>query len=402
MATEVIMPKFGMAQEEATILRWYKGEGERVEKGEPLLEVQTDKVSMDVEAPADGVVLKVKYGPNQVVPVTVVIAYIGEPGEVIADEEALKPEEAQAVVGPSVGMGAVVTEPAPPQEGPTGKVRATPVARKLAQERGIDITLVKGTGPKGLIRTEDVEAYAAAAKAVPAAALEPGADETVPLVGVRRTIAKRMQSSWQRAPHITFTVTIDMTAAEAARVAWNARRLPHEAKLSVTGLLIKAVAGLLTRHKHLNASPGEGEIVLHRPVNIGMAVAMEDGLIVPVLKGADRLSLGEIARMSRELAERARAGQLTLDEVQGGTFTISNLGMFGVEQFTAIINPPESAILAVGTVKPEVIVVDGRVAIGQMMRVTLSVDHRVADGAVAGRFLADLKSALEQPTALFS
>lgn len=396
MATEVIMPKFGMAQEEATILRWYKGEGERVEKGEPLLEVQTDKVSMDVEAPADGVVLKVKYGPNQVVPVTVVIAYIGEVGEVIAEEEgAPQAEEARATVAPPVETG-----PALPQEGPVGKVRATPVARKLAQEMGIDITLVKGTGPKGLIRTEDVEAYAAA-KTVPAAAVEPAADETVPLVGVRRTIAKRMQSSWQSAPHITFTVTIDMTAAEAARVAWNGRRGPEEPKLSVTGLLIKTVAGLLREHKNLNASPGEGEIVLHSQVNIGMAVAMEDGLIVPVLRGADKLRLEEIARVSRELAERARAGQLTLDEVQGGTFTISNLGMFGVEQFTAIINPPESAILAVGNVKPEVIVIDGRVAIGQMMRVTLSVDHRVADGAVAGRFLADLKSALEQPTALF-
>lgn len=401
MATPVIMPKFGMAQEEATILRWYKEVGERVEKGEPLLEVQTDKVSMDVEAPADGVLLKVKFEPNQVVPVTVVIAYLGEPGEVVVEEEALKPEEAEAVAGPSAGAGAVVTEPALAPEGPMGKVRATPVARKLAQERGIDLTLVKGTGPKGLIRTEDVEAYVAAAKAVPAVSAELAADEVVPLVGVRRTIAKRMQSSWQTAPHITFTVSIDVTAAEAQRAAWNGRRLPQEAKLSVTGLIVKAVASLLPKHPYLNASAGAEEIVLHRQVNIGMAVAMEDGLIVPVLKGADRLSLEEIAAESRDLAERARAGKLTLEDVQGGTFTVSNLGMFGVEQFTAIINPPESAILAVGTVKPELIIVDGRVVVGQMMRVTLSMDHRVADGALAGRFLADLKAALERPEGLF-
>ncbi len=398
MATPVIMPKFGMAQEEATILRWYKEVGERVEKGEPLLEVQTDKVSMDVEAPADGMLLKIKYEANQVVPVTVVIAYIGEAGEAVAEDEAPlqraeETAEASAAVAPAEAWEA-------PLGAAGGKVRATPVARKLAQSKGIDIALVKGTGPNGLIRGEDVEAYAATQTVFQSGAAVVR-DEAVPLVGVRRTIAKRMQGSWQTAPHITFTVTIDMTAAEAQRAAWNERRLPREAKLSVTGLIIKAVASLLPKHPYLNASAAEEEIGLHRQVNIGMAVAVDDGLIVPVVKGADRLSLEEIARVSRELAERARAGRLTLEDVQGGTFTVSNLGMFGVEQFTAIINPPESAILAVGTVKPGLIIVDGRVAVGQMMRVTLSMDHRVADGAMAGRFLADLSAILEQPEGLF-
>jgi pyruvate dehydrogenase E2 component (dihydrolipoamide acetyltransferase) len=387
MATAVIMPKFGMAQEEATIVRWYKQEGERVQRGEPLLEVMTDKVNMDVEAPASGVLLKAKYDVDEVVPVTVVIGYIGEPGEEIVEEEP-----------PSVAKPAPRPVPVPAVAQPTakavsGKVKATPAARRLAREKGLDLSLVSGTGPDGLIRTEDVEGFVG-----PEAPVE---GDLVPLKGVRKIIAQRMEASWHAAPHISFTVAIDMTEAEACRAEWNEARTDGEPKLSVTGLLIKAVAHLLPGHRYLNASLRGEEVRLHHSVNVGMAVARDEGLIVPVLKGADRLTLGQTALQCSDLAERARDGKLTPDEVTGGTFTVSNLGMFGVEQFTAIINPPESAILAVGTLGPEPVVWEGRVEVRQRMRATLSVDHRVADGALAGRFLQDLKKTLEAPESLF-
>jgi len=386
MATAVIMPKFGMAQEEATIVRWYKQEGERVEQGEHLLEVMTDKVSMDVEAPASGVLLKAIYHEDQVVPVTVVIGYIGQEGEEIPEEEPLPAgeEAAKPALVPSAPRSAV--------KPPAGKVKATPAARRLAREKGLDLSLVVGTGPDGLIRTEDVEAY------VPSEAAVEG--ELVPLKGVRKIIAERMATSWRAAPHISFTVTVDMTDEEVSRAAWNEDRAEDEAKLSVTGMLIKMVADLLPSHPYLNASLRGEEVLLHNQVNVGMAVARDEGLIVPVLKGADGLTLEEVALKCSDLAERARTGKLTPDDVVGGTFTVSNLGMFGVEQFNAIINPPESAILAVGTLGPEPVVVEGAVAVRLRMRITLSVDHRVADGALAGQFLADLKRALEEPRAL--
>jgi pyruvate dehydrogenase E2 component (dihydrolipoamide acetyltransferase) len=387
MATPVIMPKFGMAQEEATIVRWYKQEGERVERGEPLLEVMTDKVNMDVEAPASGVLLRAKYAVDDVVPVTVVIGYIGEPGEEIVEEEPAP------VMKPAPKPVPVPAAPQPTAKVAPGKVKATPAARRLAREKGIDLSLVSGTGPEGLVRTEDVEAF------VPQEA--PLEGELAPLKGVRKIIAQRMEASWHAAPHISFTVTIDMSEAEARRGKWNEGRTEGEANLSVTGVIIKAVADLLPTHRYLNASLRGEEVLLHHAVNIGMAVARDEGLIVPVLKGADRLTMGEIAIQCTDLAERARDGKLTPDEVSAGTFTVSNLGMFGVDQFTAIINPPESAILAVGTLGPEPVVLDGKIEVRQRLRATLSVDHRVADGALAGRFLQDLKKALEAPESFF-
>jgi pyruvate dehydrogenase E2 component (dihydrolipoamide acetyltransferase) len=387
MATAVIMPKFGMAQEEATIVRWYKQEGEQVQQGEPLLEVMTDKVNMDVEAPASGVLLAAKYGVDEVVPVTVVIGYIGEQGEEIPEEQ---PQPMRAAPSKAIPVSAA---PQPAPKARPGKVKATPAARRLAREKGIDLSLVSGTGPDGLVRTEDVESF------VPSEA--PVEGELVPLKGVRKIIAERMAASWQAAPHISFTVTIDMTDAEERRAAWNEKRAEDEARLSVTGLLIKAVADLLPRHRYLNASLRGEEVLLHDHVNVGMAVAREEGLIVPVLQEADGLTLEEIAVQCADLARRAREGKLSPDEVTGGTCTVSNLGMFGVEQFTAIINPPESAILAVGTLGREPVVIDESIVVRQRMRITLSVDHRIADGALAGQFLADLKTMLEKPEPLF-
>jgi len=388
MAIAVIMPKFGMAQEEATIVRWYKQEGEHVERGEPLLEVMTDKVNMDVEAPASGVLLKSKYAVDDVVPVTVVIGYIGEPGEEIVEEEPPR------VTKPAPMAVPVAAAPQAAAKAPAGKVKATPAARRLAREKDIDLSLVSGTGPDRLIRTEDVEAF------VPHIA--PVEGELVALKGVRKIIAQRMEASWHAAPHISFTVTIDLTEAESLRARWNEARAEGAPSLSVTGVIIKAVADLLPAHRYLNASLRGEEVLLHHAVNVGLAVARDEGLIVPVLEGADRLTLGEVACRCSDLAERARQGRLTPDEVTGGTFTVSNLGMFGVDQFTAIINPPESAILAVGALGPEPVVLDGRIEVRQRLRATLSVDHRVADGALAGRFLQDLKKTLEAPDSLFS
>lgn len=392
MAIPVIMPRFGQGQEEATIVEWFKEEGEYVTQGEPLLSVETDKTVMDVETPVTGVLLKVKCFAQDVVPVAWVIAYIGEPGEEVVEDELASDEKEALAVAPAGIAPAPVEHEAHPKEQP-GKVKATPVARRLAKEKGIALASITGTGSGGLITREDVESFAQQ--------LLPGESESVPVKGMRKTIAERMQNSWQTVPHFTLTVVIDMSAAEVRRAQWNTERVDGEPKLTVTGLLIAVAARLLSKHRYLNASLSGVEILLHPQINIGMAVALEEGLIVPVLKGADDLSLAQIAVQSRDLTERARAGKLTPDHVTGGTFTVSNLGMLGVRQFTAIINPPESAILAVGSLEPQVVPVGGMLAIRSMMTVTLSVDHRVVDGALAGRFLADMKTALERPEMLF-
>lgn len=387
MATPVIMPKFGMAQEEATIVEWYVKKGQAVSQGDPLLSVETDKVAMDVEAPAGGVLLDILYQPGDVVPVTVVIAYLGDIGEEIQVkvktlEPALEPKPAEPA-----GLPEKETAPALKD-----KVKATPVARRIARERGIDLALIKGTGPDGQIQREDVEAFN------PELPPEP---VQVKLSDMRKTIARRMQQSWQAAPHIVLSISLDMSAFEAGRAEYNKQQANVSHKASVTSLLIKAVAQVLPEHPYLNASFKENTITMLKDINIGMAVALDDGLIVPVIKRADKIGLKEITKRSKELSERAKSGYLAPDDVMDGTFTISNLGMFGVEQFSAIINPPESAILAVGSMQQEVRVVDGMLAIRPVMRMSLSVDHRVADGAAGGKFLAALKKVIEEPESLF-
>ncbi len=381
MATPVIMPKTGMTQETSTIVEWLVKEGDHVEKGQPLLEVMTDKVNMEVEAPASGVLTNIKAAPNDVVPVTQVIAYIAEPGEEIVEEVA-----AEAV--PAREEPAPTEEPTAPAAMPTaaprtpGRVRATPMARRLAKEHMLDLGIITGTGPGGSITKADV--LDAAQRGPEPTAPGPPATRTIPLVGRRRIIAERMQQSARQAPHIALTIEVDMSAAQAAR-----------GDASYTAMLIYAVARVLRKHPLLNSTLRDHQIVLLCEINIGVAVAIEDGLIVPVVKQADSKSLGEIDAELKQLTQRARAGNLTLDDVTGSTFTISNLGMFGIAHFRAIINPPEAAILAVGSIVVRPVVIDGGIHVRPIMTITASADHRILDGVVVAKFLRDVKGMLE-------
>jgi len=386
LATRVIMPKMGMTQEEGTLLQWYKKEGEQVQKGEPLFEVMTDKVSMQVEAPASGILRAVQAHPDDVVPVTQVIAYIAAP-----DEEFEEPAEAvpsttkapaaQAPSAPSASREAEATRKTVP-----GRLRATPAARRLAKEHGLNLADVEKRGADGRIREQDVEA---ALKKREQAAVAPNAmmaGKEVPLSPLRRTIAERMQRSAQEAPHIALTVEVDM--AEAARARQDC---------SYTAFLVYAVARTLRQHPFVNATLRGDVVCFYDDVNVGVATATPDGLIVPTIKHADTKSLHDIDEEIKDLARRAREGRLTLDDVSGGTFTVSNLGMFGIAAFQAIINPPQSAILAVGSIVKKPVVVNDQIVIRPVMKMTLSADHRVLDGAAGAEFLADLKNGLEHP-----
>lgn len=418
MSIPVIMPKFEMSQESGTVMRWLKQPGEAVRKGEPLLEVETDKVTMEVEAPADGVLGQVLAAEGETVPVAAVIAIVEEmtddrlrtTGERVrltpvarrvATAAGIDPDDVAAGNGTKVTRSDVesymaaraLAQPRP---------YATPAARRLARENGLALERINGSGPEGRIQRADVEGLVrpdAAPEALVEASL-PG--DLTPLSSMRRTIADRLLRSYQTIPHVTFTVTADMSAARALRTELGAAH--PGATLSLTAVLVRVCAWALARHPVLNASL-EGEAIRrHETANIGVAVALDDGLIVPVIHDAGRLGLGEIAARLDDLTRRAHEGKLLPGDVAGGTFTISNLGMFGVEQFTALVNPPQSAILAVGRVvkKPVVVETDAgdEIAIRPMMQMTLSADHRTIDGAVAAHFLADVVAGLERPSLL--
>ncbi len=437
MAVPVIMPKMEMTQESATVVEWLKKEGERVEKGEPILTIETDKITMDIESPASGILAGINVKPGDVVPVTTVIAYILQPGEELPERpegkapegvsesgvgSAAPPRVAASPVAEKLARGAGIDIREVKGSGPGGKVMksdveaylaarsagqeskvaATPAARKAARELGVDLSTLRGTGPRGRIQKKDVEQFASARvtaeKAVPP--LVAGEERVVPLTGMRKRIAERMSQSYRSAPHITFTVSVDMLELLNAREQMiAASQAVGGEKISVTALLVKAVAWGLVRHPLVNSVLKEDGIHVLPFVNVGIAVALDDGLIVPVVKDANVRSVSEIAKEVNELTVKARSGKLTPQDVSGGTFTISNLGPFGVEEFTAIINPPQSGILAVGAVRKEVVVgPDDRPVVRPIMKMTLSVDHRVLDGAEATRFLMDVKEALEHPT----
>ncbi len=436
MAVPVIMPKMEMTQESATIVEWLKKEGERVEKGDPILTIETDKITMDIESPASGILAGINVKPGDVVPVTTVIAYILQPGEKL-------PEKPEAGVPESTPKGEV-EGPEPPRvaaspvaekiareagvdirevkgSGPGGKVMksdveaylaaksagqgrkvaATPAARKAARELGVDLSTIQGTGPRGRIQKKDVEQFAAARAAAEKAAppVVAGEERVIPLTGMRRRIAERMSQSYRSAPHITFTVSVDMLELLNTREQMiAASQAAGGEKISVTALLVKAVAWGLVRHPLVNSVLKDDGIHILPVVNVGVAVALDDGLIVPVIRNADVKSVSDIAKEVNELTAKARSGNLTPQDVSGGTFTISNLGPFGVEEFTAIINPPQSGILAVGAVHKEIVVgPEDQPVVRPIMKMTLSVDHRVLDGAEATRFLVDVKKALERP-----
>ncbi len=411
MSVEVRLPQLAASMADGVISKWLKNIGEPIKRGEPLFEVESDKVTTEVESPADGVVLQISVGEGKKVDVGSVLAVIGRP------DEAIQPGNGGASATPAasstsatLATGSSVSIANPPVD----KIFVTPRARKAADEYGIDIGKVKGTGPGGRILERDILAAAppeAPAVPAPAAAvvrpaqpsvLAPLAGSTVPLVGLRRTIADRMVRSQQTVAEVTLTAEADVAEIVKLREQVGAEwEKQYGFKVSYTEVIVKAVAKALREHPTLNSSLVDEGIRLHSDVNIGVAVAIDDGLIVPVIRNADQRSLLEIARASRDVTERARNGQLSRDDVGGGTFTVSNMGMLGVEAFTPIINWPECAILGVGRIAERAVVRDGQIVARPTMWLSLTFDHRIVDGAPAGRFLARVRQLLESPYLLF-
>jgi pyruvate dehydrogenase E2 component (dihydrolipoamide acetyltransferase) len=456
MPIPFIMPKFDMDQEKATIVSWSKAEGERVKAEETVLVVETEKVAIDVPCPATGTLAGIRYQAGDTVPVTTVIAYILKEGETTADlpkdgvpvaparsqvssKEAL-PIPAQIKIAP---MEIPPASPAVPAATPVAariakengvdltqvtahgdritredveqfiasqkapahleKPAATPAARRLARENDLPLESIQGSGPRGRIQAADVTGATRQPAAVASVKVGTRSAQVVPLTGIRQTIAERMAASFHDIPHISLTVEADATRLESAQS--NLTKLAEKdgtGKITVTALLVKIVAWALERNPYINASLIDGKIHLWQDINIGVATAIPDGLIVPVIHQVGQKSIREIALALQDLSLRARESRLALSDVQQGTFTISNLGMFGIRQFRAVINPPESAILAVGAVvrKPVVINDKDEVAVRPIMAITISADHRVIDGVVAARFLSDLVQGIESPESL--
>ena len=479
---EVIMPKFGFTQETAQIVRWLKRAGEAVEQGDPIAEVTTDKVNMEVEAPADGILDGLRFNEGDTVPVTHVIAFVRGANEVVpgeasggreasgvrrqasvdhgpqtADGGQAAPTAASSKASPlanrmaaergidtgsltGTGPGgkvmradveAVVTTVAPtraPQgkvaaspaartsPAPEGKVPASPAARRVARELGVEIATVAGTGPRGRIQSDDVRAASAAQVGEPNSRTADEPTTRLPLQGMRRTIATRLQKSFQEAPHVFFEAQIDVTAAEALRAKINGRLPKGATRVSLTVLIARACAWALKRHplvnSHLVGAAGQEAIVLNSAINIGIAVALDaapgdpmgsGGLIVPVVRDVATKGFEALAIELADLSQRARGNKLRPDDVMDGTFTISNLGMFGIDRFTAIINPPQVAILAVAAARKQFVPDEaGNPVARPIMTVTLSADHRVVDGALAARFLSDLRVVLEDPALMLA
>jgi len=375
MAVQIVMPKLGMAMTEGEVVKWLKEDGAQVAKDEPVVQVMSKKITYEVKAPQAGV-LRQAVPPKQKVPVGAVIGYITAPGE----EVPVTPAAPAAAAGSTA----------------QAEVLATPMAKRLAREHGIDLREVRGTGPGGRIQESDVLAYLEQRRQAPAAPEAPPAARVIPFTGMRRAIAERMTESLQTMAQVTITTEADVTG-----LVEFVDRLKTRADISYTAVLVKAVAAALKQHPILNSTLVGDEIRLLDEINIGVGVALDEGLIVPVIRNADRLSLAEIDRELKRLAAAARAGTLTVDEVTGSTFTISNLGMYGVDAFTPIINPPEVAILGVGRITEKPAVYRGQVAVRSLMTLSLTFDHRVVDGAPAAAFLQTLAGMLAQPALIF-
>jgi pyruvate dehydrogenase E2 component (dihydrolipoamide acetyltransferase) len=394
MATEIKLPRLGQGMESGTIVKWLKSEGDEVKKGEPLYELDTDKVTQEVEADASGVLLRIAI-PEGEVEVGKTIAVIGEQGEDVPAEAdaSAGDEEPKTEVRAEAPVQAVQARDGQTREG--GRIKASPLARRIARERGIELASLSGTGPEGRIVAEDVERAAAApAPAVTPAPEVPAEAEVVPLTSLRRTIARRMTEAWQ-APAFQISMSADMTRALAVRA--RLVELGDTPKPTISDVLTKVAAAALMRHRAVNAHFAGDSVRLFPTANIGIAVATDRGLVVPVIQSCERKSIAEIAAARADLVERARAGKLQQADLDGGTFTISNLGMYGVEQFVAVLNPPQAAILAVGAAQETPVAIDGRVEIRPLMNLTLSCDHRTIDGATAADFLRTVKTFLEEP-----
>jgi pyruvate dehydrogenase E2 component (dihydrolipoamide acetyltransferase) len=429
MPTTVIMPALELAQETGKVLKWLKNPGDRVSKGEPVVEIETDKVTVEIEAPASGVLGEIGARPGDVVPVGATIALIFTPGETGAG--ASVPERGPAprspVATPPASPAAVKASPlarklaehhgvdltevktasgriekadvlahverrqASAGNGAPARIAAaSPKARRLAAERGVDVGALRGSGPGGAVLAADVPA---ARPAEPARAAAAG------LSTVWRIMAERMTSSWTTAPHFYLVREVNVSRLVTWRERVSAR---SGARVTYTDLLVRIVAAALVQHPRVNVAWKDGTIVPNAEVNVGLAVAIEDGLVVPVLHRADTLSLAEIATRREDVVSRAQAGKLRPTDIQGGGFTISNLGMFGVDAFNAIVNPPQAAILAVGRIADRVVPANGQPAVAPTMVLTLSCDHRALDGARGARFLGDLADLVEEPLALLA
>jgi len=432
MAETITMPKLGFDMAEGTLVRWVKQEGERISKGDVLAEIETDKATVEVESHASGVVLRLLVNQGDVVPVSSPIAVIGEAGEKV--QEAVKaepdagpngddgkqkiqgadggPRKTQATVSEASSARADLRLAAPPVE--SGPVKASPLAKKMAEERNISLASVAGTGPGGRVVRRDIEAAlaasapaaSAASPMLPAATAPmpsfgpiPHEDLTIPLTKLRQIIARRMTESKTSAPHFYVTHEYKMDAALDLRTQVNAL-LPEEQKTSLNDFVVKAAALTLREFPNLNASFVGDHVLRHGAVNIGVAVAVEGGLLTVVCVDADQKPLRQIAVEVKGMVARAREGKVRLDDIEGSTFSISNLGMYDVENFSAIINPPEAAILAVGSAREVPVVEDGALKVGQRMKATISVDHRVSDGVEAAQFMQALAKYLEEPLRL--
>jgi pyruvate dehydrogenase E2 component (dihydrolipoamide acetyltransferase) len=400
----IIMPKMGDAMEEGTLVRWLKQEGDTVQEGEPIAEIATDKATVEIEAPISGVLRGIRVAENAVVPVNTPLAYILQEGESLPAEGDGKAPAPTAAAAPQPEP-TPTTAAATPANGEE-RVLASPLARKIAAEHGIDLRQVQGTGPNGRIVVRDVLAYLETRPATvaptpapppmpaPAVAAAPVEARVETLNRLRQITAQRTTEAHQTIPHFYLTMEIDMEEALALRQRLN--QLDESLRVSINDLIVKACAVAIEQHPIVNASYQNGQIVHPNGIHIGIAVAVEQGLLVAVLKHCEGKSLRRIAQESQTLIQKAREGKLLPDEMTGNTFTVSNLGMFGIEQFTAIINPPASAILAVGATKRvPVVQEDGTIVARQRMKVTLSCDHRVLDGAVGAQFLQTLKQVLE-------
>jgi pyruvate dehydrogenase E2 component (dihydrolipoamide acetyltransferase) len=430
MATKVIMPKLSPTMEEGQISRWLKKEGDKVSMGEPLAEIDTDKATMEMQALANGVLRKIIINEGQSAPLGQLIAIIAEPNEDIASllseapaagpakqeqakQEQEKPAE-QPAPQPQAKAAAASAAPAPrpvdngqprAASADSGRMIVSPLAARMAAEAGIDLRSLQGSGPGGRIVKRDIEAAISQPKPEPSFPRAVGVGQ-IPQIGasayrdepaseIRKTIARRLVTSLGPVPHFFLTTEIEMDRAAEMRRDINA--LDPDLKISINDVIIKVAAAALVQHPEVNASFQEKFVRYYERADIGVAVAIEDGLITPVVRAADQKSLSQIAAEVRELAERARSRRLKPEEYTGATFSISNLGMFGIDEFTAVINPPEGAILAVGAMSAKPVVRDNEMVIRQMMRVTMSCDHRVVDGATGAKFLQTFKKILENP-----
>ncbi len=405
MAFEILMPQLGLTMEEGTVTQWLKQEGDPVKAGEAVLEITTDKLTNEVTSEHDGVLLKIVAQEGEDIPVKGLLGYIGQAGEQVGDTAAPAPAAA-----PAQASAAPATPAAAPAAAPSGvRIRISPYARKLAAGMGVDYSHLTGSGPSGRIVAKDILAAAEAQKAAPAApAAAPAApapkkgglelmdgDTIVKLSGMRKVVAERMLQSHTEIPPVTQNTKVDVTALMQFR-----KSLAETAgkKFSVNDLILKATAKVLRQHPEILVSYDNGQIIQRAHVNLGMAVALDAGLIVPVIRDADKMGLEELAAKAKDLATRAKDNQLTTDEYKGSTFSVSNLGMFGIETFTPIVNQPDAGILGVCAIQDELVMDDeGSISKHQIMRLSFTFDHRLIDGAVAAKFIMDLRDLLQSP-----